>query len=142
MKFITILPLLALAFADDLIRPGTLYIASVRNTPAYKDLSVSDGKLVVGSQLTNFEYKPDGSLYSKDHNKFLGVSNEGKLFLDSWPQTGFSVKSSRGSEYKRKLHYNNKHSFQLCGDKSIGLDSDCANARPVTIIYEDIIQPR
>ncbi|KAM9939448.1 hypothetical protein OXX80_001097 [Metschnikowia pulcherrima] len=139
MNLLTFIPLLSLAFAYDTLRPGAMYISKLVGIPSHQGLEAEETRVLASRKRTSFHYDANGSLKLADEDKYLSITEEGKLVLANTPHFGFELKAIDGLTTMRSMNYNGTNLFELCGDNSVGFRSKCEGAERAVITFEDIL---
>ncbi|KAM9886454.1 hypothetical protein OXX79_014176 [Metschnikowia pulcherrima] len=85
MNLLTFIPLLSLAFAYDTLRPGAMYISKLVGIPSHQGLEAEETRVLASRKRTSFHYDANGSLKLADEDKYLSITEEGKLVLANTP---------------------------------------------------------
>ncbi|KAM9936312.1 hypothetical protein OXX80_004123 [Metschnikowia pulcherrima] len=137
MKSILVLTWLAVAYAHDLVFPGSLYVSRIEGIPEDEDLRFEGTSLIAGGEMATFEYDLGGTFKSADTGDYISVDDSGMLVPSSEAHVGFSLREIPNVSGQRTLLYKGSDEFQLCADSSIGFRSNCEGARAIEITYED-----
>ncbi|GEQ68009.1 hypothetical protein JCM33374_g1675 [Metschnikowia sp. JCM 33374] len=135
MMFFYTLPVVTVALTHTPNNSGSLYIPQV--APAGQELQISEGNLVLGSNMATFQYHSSGTLKCVETGQYVYINALGRLVSGAFPQHGFQLTYARRRHPLRRLSYNGDEYFQLCGDNSVAYRSTCEGAREIIIGYEN-----
>ncbi|GEQ67707.1 hypothetical protein JCM33374_g1372 [Metschnikowia sp. JCM 33374] len=150
MNVLAFLAFFTVAFSQDTIGIGTLYITNsgdstvdvtkIRYHPEHKSLVTTGEKVVVSSQMSIFEYYSKVGIRQISTRKYLGIGTDGRFkVVRRGAKKPFEVIEDAERPGRKVLAVEGNKEFQLCGDGQIAYNSDCEASQKIHIVYKEFL---
>lgn len=128
---------LAAVLAQDNSRFGTLHITKIMNRSFLANLGIINHRLMAIEKMSVFSHEANSLLLHTSSNKYLQVRDDGYIVVTNVPHPGFLVGNRNGLFGMSAVSYKGDEVFQICGDGLIAYQSNCSNARNITLAFDD-----